>query len=185
MSDGKNQWMIWTIVAVVIVVILIAFNYQGDKSDVVPLSEIFPEDNMQASQGVEYEYVPADSPQARQVPAEAVPPAKSAPKTLKAKQPAAAPAAVTAPAPVAAPSVPAQGNYAIQILSSTDKAATEKALEKAKGKGLTNAYLVTKETNSGTRYRIYAGPFATKQEADAALPTVQGNYKDAYIISTK
>ena len=185
MSDGKNQWMLWTIVAAVIVIILIAFNYQGDKSDVVPLSEIFPEDNMQTSQGVEYEYVPADSPQARQVPAEAVPPAQSAPTTSKIKQPAAAPVAVTAPVAVAAPQIPAQGNYAIQILSSTDKAATEKALEKAKGKGLANAYLVTKETSSGTRYRIYVGPFAAKQDADAVLPAVQGSYKDAYIISTK
>lgn len=185
MSDGKNQWMIWTIVVAVIVVILIAFNYQGDKSDVVPLSEIFPEDNMQTSQGVEYEYVPADSPQAQQVPAETVPAPKSATQTLKSKKAASAPAAVTAPAPVAAPSAPVQGNYAIQILSSTDKAATEKALEKARSRGLTNSYIVTKETSSGTRYRIYVGPFATKQDADAALPAAQGNYKDAYIISTK
>lgn len=53
----KNGWLFWVFIIGVVVTVFISFNYEGNKT-VVPLSEIFPEDQELAQ--VEYEYVDKD-----------------------------------------------------------------------------------------------------------------------------
>jgi len=160
MAEGnKNQWVIWTIVIGAIVVTLIAFNYQGDKKEVIPLSDIFPEE-FDDSGTIEYEFVEEDK-KAEEVKTVA----KVKPVAPKVKQSAAQP----------------HGVYAIQALSSKNKEMTEKEIAKLKKKGLP-AYLVTMDLeNKGVWYRIYVGKFAEKKQAENYLPTVKQIYGDCFI----
>src|SRR3989338_5449758 len=196
MGSEKNKWMLWVIVIGVVIVTLIAFNYHGDKSDTIPLSEIFPEEVVATEdQNIEYEFV--DGPQA-QAPAAAAPvaaanvkpaAAKPAPSKFNAAAVSARalqPAVTPGPATVTAPAAPVvSGDYSIQVLSSKDKAATEKSLGKVQAKGHA-AYIVTRDMGEkGTWYRVNVGPFQTKAQADEYLPKVQADYKDSFVIGGK
>lgn len=184
MSNGmKNQWLIGVIIAGVIVAIFVVFNYQGKQDG--SLNDIFPEDAAKVPE-TEYEYVtdaPAKAPEAVKAPVKAaVSAAVAAPVATKVQ-----PAAVTsaaAPA-VAASATAVSGTYSIQVLSSKDKAATDKALEKIKAKGHA-AYIVTKDlADKGIWYRINVGSFASKQEAETYLTNLKVDYKDGFIVYTK
>jgi len=58
MAEGaKNQWAIWTIVVAAIVITFFAFNYQGEQSEDLALTEIFPEEEVQDNPTTEYKFV--------------------------------------------------------------------------------------------------------------------------------
>ncbi len=173
---AKKQWLIGLIVAGAVVLIFVIFNYQGGQDD-TSLSEIFPED-MKVPE-TEYEFI-TDRPVRQPEPAPSAPAAPVAPSLRQTAPQAAVSAPVSTPAPV-----PASGSYSIQLLSSKDKAATERALEKAKAKGH-SAYVTTKDLgDKGVWYRLNAGPYATKQAAEAALPSLKSDYKDSFIVYQK
>ncbi len=63
----KNGWLLWFFIIGVVVTVFISFNYEGSKN-VIPLSEIFPEDKEEVSE-VEYEFVDAAVKSAKSLPA--------------------------------------------------------------------------------------------------------------------
>ena len=186
MANGiKNQWLIGLIIVGIVVVIFVVFNYQGKTKD-NSLSEIFPEDSTKVPE-TEYEFVTDSTPKAS-TSAPSVVPVKPLTPAARPTVPTAAATKMGAPAPAisSAPAVSAvSGTYSIQILSSKDKAAAEKALEKVKAKGHA-AYIVTKDLgDKGIWYRINIGSYTTKQEAENNLSSIKSDYKDGFIVYTK
>jgi len=184
MSNGnKNQWLVGLIVVGIVTIILVVFNYQGSKTQ--DLSEIFPEEATSLSE-TEYEFVSEEEIKAQGAPSAVKGPTKRISADI--------PSTVSPQAAVTAPSqtLTSQGTggmssvyYSIQVLSSKDRAATEKVLEKIKAKGH-SGMIVTKDLGEkGIWHRINVGSFATKKEAEDYLPSVKNDYKDSFIIYVK
>jgi len=198
----KNQWPLWLFMMGVAIIVLFAFNYQSGK-DVVPLSEIFPEEDFEKLPDIEYEFADDDTAPAGGIPAESSTESSQPPVTVvkgpkPAGTPAASPAVSVAPpetqmaappqepeaAPVAAE--PGQGKYTIQVASYRDQATAEQGLKKVQSSGHSNAYVARADLGpKGTYYRIYVGSFATKGAADSYLTKVKRDFKDSFIISMK
>lgn len=185
-----KNWPIWLFVIGVVGIVLFAFNYQG-KDDAVPLSEIFPEEDAPVKR-VEYEFVDQQEQPAGETPAETAE-TVTQPPVKRLASPAERPAAPAAPqqvqAPAASPSAGtadfSQTPYTIQVLSSSQKASAETALNKVKAAGYP-AYL--QEVNipdRGTWYRIYVGRFQTRAQADEYLTKVKKDYENSFVISPK
>lgn len=189
MSNGnKNQWFVGLIIVGIVIIILIVFNYQGKNPQDNSLSEIFPEEATKVPE-TEYEFVSdgsTKSQEATQAPQTAVKTGVSIPSR--------APSPTVKQVPSNLPSQPVvvpqntsavSGAYSIQVLSSKDKTATEKTLEKIKTKGHA-ASMVTKDLGEkGIWYRINVGSFTTKKEAEDYLPSVKNDYKDSFIVYIK
>ena len=177
----KNQWLVWFIVVGVVVLVLVTFNYQSGQ-DVLPLGEVFPEDETAVEPRIEYEFVQSDGSVA--TPQERIP--APAATTAPAAQPAAEKPAGSPP--VVRPQDLEQKDFSkipftIQVLSSKDKLRAQEALQKVKASGYASAYLATKDLgDKGTWHRIYVGTFNTKEEADQYLPQVKKSYPDSFII---
>jgi cell division septation protein DedD len=192
MAEGnKNQWVFWTIAVGAVIITLIAFNYQGEKKEVVPLSEIFPDEGME---NVEYEFVTEDEPvepapavtgETAEIPA--VPAPQSAGQmAASSMQTPFSSTTKTANTPTAAQTVETAKKatgafYTIQALSSKSKDSTEKALEKAKANGFTDAFISSDEVGSSTWYRIYLGRFDNKAAADQKLSDARKKYADSFV----
>ena len=177
----KNQWLIWFIVVGVVVLVFFTFNYQSGQ-DVLPLGEVFPEDEGAVEPRIEYEFVQSDgrvtTPQERTTPVAsmAVPAAQPA-----AEKPAGSPPAVN-PQDLDRKDF-SKIPFTIQVLSSKDKPRAEEALQKVKDSGYAAAYLATKDLgDKGIWHRIYVGTFNSKEEADRVLPQVKKSYPDSFII---
>lgn len=178
----------------VAIIVLFAFNYQSGK-DVVPLSEIFPEEDFETLPDIEYEFVTETPEPAAEVatgpsveiqaPAAstAAAPAPVPSETLASTAPAPAPAAEPAPAPTVTD--PAKNPFTIQVASYKDQATAEAGLKKVQSSGHP-AYVARADLGpKGTYYRIYVGSFPTKSAADSYLTKVKRDFKDSFIISTK
>jgi len=178
MANGnKNQWIIWTMVIGAVIGTLIAFNYQGGRNETVPLSEIFPDENERAG-NVEYEFVEDEQVAPVEVTSQAPAVALAQKKQVTQTQ------NLPSPQPTNV-NVARAGNYAIQVLASKNKSATEKALEKAKAKGY-SAYISTKDMGEkGVWYRIYIGNFETKKQAEEQLAAAKKDYPDSFVLLLK
>lgn len=184
----KKSWITWTIIAVTAVAVFVVFNYQGGK-DAVPLSEIFPDAEV-LPVNVEYEFVKEDaaSGAAEKIPAVA-PQAQS---VMEKTQPIVQKIQISQPAEkleknLAADSVPSDmgGAYTIQIASFKDKKLAEEALGKIKAK-VPSAYIASRDLGEkGTWYRIYAGQFQARGDAEVLLSNIKQNYDGSFIISPK
>lgn len=204
----KNQWPFWLFVIAILIVVVIAMNYQGTQ-DVAPLGDIFSQD-----QGaLEYEYVaPSDQKtsaavtpkttgvtavdgskvEAKAVAASAAI-ASPAPAPVSATSAAVSPAPTTSTpgaastAPVSAPiakaaTVSVAGTFAVQILSSKDEKATEAELQKVKKNGFAEAYIRKVDlSGKGTWYRIYVGQYTSMTQAQEGLTAVKQKYPQAFI----
>ncbi|HLF17654.1 MAG TPA: SPOR domain-containing protein [Candidatus Omnitrophota bacterium] len=177
----KNSWLIWLFIVAVVITVLVAFNYQGNKA-AIPLSEIFPEEKTMPTD-VEYEFV--DSVTQRQ------PAATTTTQQAQAQQPAQAiqQAAATAPAqttPTAAKEVDLkQVPFTIQIASFKTKDAAQTNLNKILEKGY-DGFIVSKNLGEkGTWHRIYVGIFQTKPQAEEILTKVKQDYPSSFIITPK
>ncbi|MFA5260600.1 MAG: SPOR domain-containing protein [Candidatus Omnitrophota bacterium] len=177
----KNQWLIWFIVVGVVILVLFTFNYQSGQ-DVLPLGEVFPEDETGVEPPIEYEFVQSDGSVA--TPQERIPAVASTAVPVAqppAEKPAGSPPAVR-------PQDLEQKDFSkipftIQVLSSKDKLRAQEALQKVKDAGYPTAYLATKDLgDKGLWHRIYVGTFPTKEEADQYLPQVKKAYPDSFII---
>lgn len=205
----KNQWPFWLFVIAILIVVVIAMNYQGAQ-DVAPLGDIFSQD-----QGaLEYEYVaPSDQKtsaaltqkktgvtavdgskvEAKAVAASAAiaspaPAPVSATSAAVSAAPttstpgAASTAPVSAPVPAKAATVSAAGTFAVQILSSKDEKATEAELQKVKKNGFAEAYIRKVDlSGKGTWYRIYIGQYTSMTQAQEGLTAVKQKYPQAFI----
>jgi len=204
----KNQWPLWLFVIGVVMIVLFAFNYEG-QNEVVSLSEIFPDDEFLDMPQVTYEFIDKEGV-ATPIQRRTVPPAvarttaqtvnvkapdvakKPAPKPVRQVKvnpvPRTAPVAITpkpAPAQVKTASDVSKIKFTIQIASSNNKDRAMAALKKVKAKGY-DAYLVEKDLGSkGVWYRTYIGKFSSKSEAKTHLSKVNKDYPGSFLISPK
>ncbi len=208
----RTNWFIWVIIAAVLGIVFVVFNYQSEK-DKRPLSDIFPEEVQEVAPEIEYEFInttsgkeetvaqPLTKPVTRIAQASVpTPMSKPAPTVNKMTFPqtkdfklaqmspvTTPPKAAESSAPLAPTSQPlksAQLSFTIQVTSSKDKTKAESVLKVIKDKGYSSSYLVTKDLgDKGTWYRIYVGEFATKEQAQELLTKLKENYKDSFIIS--
>jgi len=209
----KNQWPLWMFVIGVVMIVLFAFNYEG-QNEVVSLSEIFPDDEFSDMPQVTYEFIDKEGVatpiQARPTPLAVE---RTTAQTVEVKRPVVAkqpapkpvqrveaapalnPVPRTAPVPVVKKQpAPAQVNtasqvskikFTIQIASSNNKERAMAALKKVKAKGY-DAYLVEKNLGSkGVWYRTYIGKFSSKSEAQSHLSKVSRDYPGSFLISPK
>ena len=85
--------------------------------------------------------------------------------------------------PAAAIVMPAkQYQHAIQIISLSDQARAQDVLNKLTGSGFTGYVAPADLGDKGIKYRVFAGPFYTKDDANSKLPDVKAIYKDAFIL---
>ena len=168
----KNTWIIWVLIVGVVVTVLIAFNHQGKEN--VPLSDLFSE--QKATQNVEYEFVQNGQPPVADITQKQVPSA-----TVPAVETPAAPTAVSESTSAGMKNIP----FTIQVASFKDKAKAEKVVNDL-NKNQFSAYIVANTTpDKGTWYRVYAGKFETKDQAEASLTKIKATYKESFIISPK
>lgn len=119
----------------------------------------------------------ASAPAAPPTPTPAPAPASrpKAESTVAAVKPAAVPAPTPAPAPasVQAASAPAAaGRFVVQVGAYTDAAMLREARGKVEKLGL-KTYTQVIEGEAGKRTRVRLGPFATREEADAAAAKIK------------
>lgn len=199
----KRSWFIWLFVVGVVVTILIALNYEGNRK-VTPLSEIFSEETIPTEP--EYEFIEADEKLASlventksqnpvNVPQQAVVPL--APKTSTASNvplkqgvvvqavPASKAKAVVSPPQPAISTTAAKSAggpvFTIQIASFKDKGKAESALDHAQKKGY-SAYLNFQTLPNGDIwYRVYVGKFNAQDEAKILLGKIKQDYQDGFI----
>ncbi|MFH0984170.1 MAG: SPOR domain-containing protein [Candidatus Omnitrophota bacterium] len=169
-----KSWLTWGII-IVIVAVFVVFNYQEGR-DAVPLSEIFPDEEV-APVETEYEFVQEKAvSSAPEAATETV--VKDQAQTLKETvMPALAAVATESPKELAA--------YTIQIASFNDKKRAEDALVAIRIK-VPSAYIASRNLGEkGIWYRIYAGRFTARQEAEISLNDIKKNYDSSFIISSK
>ena len=185
----KNSALIWTFIIGIVVAVLFAFNYQGNKNK-IPLSEIFPEEST-FPVDVEYEFV--DQEEAGQHDAKQAAPQEVA----KAKETAQVEIQQTAKAIEEKVVVPATVKedltakdtsaipFTIQVASFRSKDAAEDSLKKVNEKGY-KGYIVSKNLgDKGTWHRVYVGVFKDKPQADTELSKVQKDYPNSFVIAPK
>lgn len=87
------------------------------------------------------------------------------------------------PEPIAIVEMPTQKyQYAIQIISLSDQAKAQDVLNKLTGAGFTGYVAPADLGDKGIKYRVFAGPFYTKDDANTKLPEVKAIYNDAFIL---
>ena len=171
----KNQWPIWFFVLVVVAVVIIAFNFQGNNSG--DLSEVYTGDDIENMPAIEYEFVDESSDQA------ATPSEKQEPALVKNEVSEVLPLNEKSSQHLTTPFT--QVPFTIQVSSYKERKRAEMALQGMKAAGYP-AYISEKNLGSkGTWYRIYVGKFDTKVQADEYLSKVKEEYKDCFIISPK
>lgn len=175
MNRQNKLWLAWGLIVSAVAAAFIVFNYQGSR-DAVPLSEIFPDEEV-FPVDVEYEFVKDETPPA---PTETVP---SVSREIPAAVP--APAQTVSVDPAAANKAPAEKApaYTIQIASFKDRKKAEKALEEIRVK-VPSAYIASRDLGEkGVWYRIYAGQFELRSDAEVTLSDIRQNYNSSFIIS--
>ncbi|MDP2652673.1 MAG: SPOR domain-containing protein [Candidatus Omnitrophota bacterium] len=193
----KNQWMIWTLIAAVIVIAVFALNFEGGQKSSLSLMDIFPEQQLDSIPDVEYEFIEETSPEPAPLPAkaskpvqpakpQAAPPVKMSAPAASAKPESREPASAAKAAPAAPPAVNvASMPFTIQVASYKEKSHAELSLKGLLAAGYP-ASLVAKDLgDKGTWYRIYVGSFQTKDQANEFLSKMKPEYKNSFVISNK
>jgi cell division septation protein DedD len=186
----KKSWMMWAVIAVAVVAVFVVFNYQGGK-DAVPLSEIFPDEEVLPA-NVEYEFVKEGAVSGAVEKKPMVAPIQEAPPIVEKAQPVDQKPRPSQPTEkieksLAASSMPTdiEGAYTIQIASFKDKKLAEEALGKIKAK-VPSAYIASRDLGEkGVWYRVYAGQFRARTDAEVLLSNIKQNYDGSFIISPK
>ena len=182
-GNMRKSWILWGVV-ICAVTIFIAFNYQGGQ-DAVPLSEIFPDERE-----VEYEFV-QDEPVASKVTesvVSAVVVSENTKKPTEAAKTQSIPQVETVQAVSVASSTPVvtkDSNFTVQIASFKDEKKAQAALTKIQT-SIPSAYISRNDLGAkGVWYRIYAGQFERRSEAEVSLSAIKRNYDSSFIISHK
>jgi len=175
----RKTWFTWVIAITAVLSIFFAFNYHGGK-DAVPLSEIFPDEEA-FPVDVEYEFVEDET--TGQVVVE-----KAKEIAAVAKKEEAATVAAVKKAAVEVPSIPAvrkDFNYTVQIASFKNQKKAEEALARIRKK-VPSAFISSQDLGAkGVWYRIYAGQFNQRSEAEVTLNDIKRNFDSSFIISPK
>ena len=170
----RKSWLTWGFI-VAVVTVFVVFNYQKGK-DAVPLSEIFPDEEV-FPVDVEYEFVQeevvASAPKEMQTVPQKI--QVAAPKETIVKNLVAVDRELTGKL----------ATYTIQIASFKDKKRAEEALANIRTK-VPSAYIASRDLGAkGVWYRIYAGQFDRRNEAEVTLNDIRQNYDSSFIISPK
>lgn len=78
--------------------------------------------------------------------------------------------------------VSSEYQYVIQIISLSDQMKAEGVLAKLTSTGFTGYVAKTDLGQKGVTYRVFVGPFVSKDDAATKLPDVKAIYKDAFIL---
>jgi len=155
----------WTFLIAVVIVVLVAFNYQSGQ-DAVPLSEIFPDD-------VEFEFVQEESDTGK----------------VSKKDHVVQLRVVTEAEPVlikeesSSVTQTKEFNFTVQIASFKEKKKAQKALTQIRTK-VPTAYISTQDLGAkGIWHRVYSGQYELRNEAEVALGDIKQNYDSSFIIS--
>ncbi len=183
-TGGKMRrlWLTWTFI-IAVVAVFAFFNYQEGR-DAVPLSEIFPDDEV-FPVDIAYEFVEDEIILSE---AEEVLPVIEESLSVVEKAKVAAPV-VEEPVQRVASVAPAvtekASNYTVQIASFKDKKRAEQALADIRIK-VPSAYVASRNLGTkGTWYRVYAGQFELRNQAEVALGDIKQNFDSSFIISPK
>lgn len=177
-TEGKMRktWLTWGFI-VVVVTVFVVLNYQGGN-DAVPLSEIFPEEEVM-SINVEYEFV-EEEVVANELEETVKPTIEITP--LQTSEKVAGQIPVTKPL---RPLVKKLPSYTIQIASFKEKKRAEDALASIRAK-VPSAYIASRDLGEkGVWYRVYAGQFDLRSDAEVSLSDIKRNYDSSFIISPK
>jgi cell division septation protein DedD len=180
----KNSWLIWLFVVVAIVTIFAVFNHQSVQKQ-KSLSEIFPNNEEVIPIDVEYEYIDTEpqTPSETRGTYQAETTAPAASETAQAESK----VNITVER-IEKPEVATNGSlpaFTIQIGSFRKQSQAEEVVAKLKNAGH-DSFIVSRDLGEkGVWYRVYAGRFNTKADANAYLPKLQSMYKDAFVITPK
>ena len=179
-NSMRKSWFTWLFVAAAIIMAFVLFNYQSGK-DAVPLSEIFPDEEVKPAD-VEYEFVQEEAEGIEKQAAVAVPAEEiKAPVSTEGQV---SKEAVVAEVKTAVPQA-TEANFTVQIASFQDRKKAEEALARVI-KNVPSAYISEQNLGGkGTWYRIYAGRFNVRSDAELSLSDIKRNYNDSFIISPK
>jgi cell division septation protein DedD len=172
-----KSWFTWLFVAAAVAMVFITFNYQGGK-DAVPLSEIFPDEEV-TPVDVEYEFVQEESAKnSKQEIAAASVVAQVQPQiAVEHKEKTIEPNKISLSGE--------EVNFTVQIASFKDQKKAEESLAKIR-KNVPSAYIASRDLGkNGVWYRIYAGQFELRSQAEVSLNDIKKNYNDSFIISPK
>ena len=183
----KNTWLVWTGVIAVIVIVFSVVNVQK-KKDKVPLSEIFPEEEV-VPMDIDYEFVdtPVEEQQAQEAPAEAekvVQDVAPTQETMKKPAPASASSLVEPSSPVKSPAM--IGPYSIQVASFKDKSRADRVVRDVKAMGLSPVYVEARDLGAkGVWHRVYVGRFVSKSAAAPTVKKLKSKYKSCFVVKKK
>ncbi len=173
----KNSWLISALIVGVVIIVLVLLNHQGNR-ETIPLSDLF-QDEEKTTHNVEYEFVGKENQTV-----------KTTPPVVNVAIPATSPKVSVSP-PASEPksstttAVATKSIFTVQVASFKDKPKADKTLEEVKKIDPT-AYMVTKNLGEkGTWYRLYAGKFETKEEAQDLLSKFSGKFPNSFIMITK
>lgn len=172
----RKTWFTWAIVTTVVVAVFFAFNYQGSR-DAMPLSEIFPDEEV-FPVDVEYEFVQDETAQTQEKVEEKASIAREV-QIIPSKEEGAS--AVAFNNSETADSF----NYTVQIASFKDQERAKEALAKIRAK-VPSAYVSLHDLGvKGVWYRVYAGQFELRSEAEVTLNDIKQSYDSSFIISPR
>lgn len=205
----KNSWLVWFFVVGVVITVLVAFNYQSEKS-AVPLTEIFPDEESYPVD-IEYEFIESEqrmssTPKTISSTTETeqaqAPQEQAKQVTVKAPEPSAvkteplqhAAAVKSQPEPTPAETAKAdtktqtQSNsaaYTIQVASFRKQQMADTLVKELKGKNLAGFIKERQLGEKGTWYRVYVGQYESKSQAEENLAVIKRDYMDSFILSPK
>jgi DedD protein len=149
-----------------------------------PSSRARPEAPAVAASAAEPAAAPPAAPVATAATATALPGVKAAAGAASAPGATAAARAASAVAEAAAPapSAPARGRFVVQVGAYTDPARLREARARVERLGL-KTYTQVIESDAGRRTRVRVGPFATRDDANAAIARLEAAGLPAHLLA--
>jgi len=179
----KNTWVIWLLIVVLVVGVLVIFNYQGSK-DAVPLSEIFPDEEVIP---MEIEYIIEDEQPPQKIAKQEIKQVKQIIPSIKKglKEDVKTEFEEQVKSKVKAQEDIQGSVYTIQVASFKEKQKAQSFLDQLIKQDFP-AYITTKNlADKGTWHRVYIGEFSRKQQAEAMLTAVRQKFSSSFIILHK
>ena len=178
----ENKWfvLIFTICAVLIIVIGLNHFYLKTNQETISLQEVPAEEESLEVPSVETpmeQKFTQEEPLLEAQPSHAESPQEESPSPQETPKVKAVPSLPQEPPPVETK----QARFIIQVASFRDKAKANTVVEKLKQEGF-SAYTMSKDlAGQGVWYRVWIGDFSTKEEATKMLDKVRKKYKDSFI----
>jgi len=175
----KKQSFLWFLVALIVIGVFLFFNSQGTQ-DVMPLSDVFPQQADVQEPSVQYVYMDT-KPSAQ----EASTITEIATQGQETKDSLVETEAPTNQEEPAGKDDLASASFTIQVASFKKEKYARSAVKKLESQGYSGKIVTKDLNNKGIWHRVYVGAFQDKAEARNYLAKIRGNYPDSLIISLK